>query len=224
MTSKELEEWLNDWYNLISEISICFENAQRLTKNKYLEEEEEIKKFGFFQYYWHQTKFIQIVNITKILGRGDSHKRSVHKLMNRLTNDKNEPKLIQCLLDRSGNSDARSALSDLSKTVDNLVSTHEQTITKIIKARDKIYAHKDHVKSVPNVTIEEFQQIRELLAKLYNSISLKLASHEAQLENIPGYEVDWILKNLSEYRQLRREQFKQELETIIKPKSNNSIQ
>lgn len=75
----ELEIWLNDLRDLILDVNICVTNGRRIAANKY-DNEEKLKKAGFFYHYQLQQVFIISIQLCKILSDSRTQKRNIHKL------------------------------------------------------------------------------------------------------------------------------------------------
>lgn len=204
----EIEEWLNDIKNIIIDINVSINNAQRLTENQF-EFEEDIKKHGFFQHYWHQLIFIIVIQLCKILSDKPNEKRSFKALFKRLEeNNQHEDDLIKLLNDiEKINPEPSISIDDIKNKIQDLKSKVDQEstksiINKVIRARDKIYAHKDPGKDLPSFTFKQLKSLTDLASEIFNELQLFFLFKTTHLDNLSDWNINHVLFHMSELRKL----------------------
>ncbi|MGE5944020.1 MAG: hypothetical protein ACM31G_06745, partial [Flavobacteriales bacterium] len=87
MKLQELNNWLEELFNIIVDLNISINNARYLIKEEGSETVESIKKTGFFNHHIYQLKFITVVQLCKIFDNRNNQKRNIYKLFNKLRNE-----------------------------------------------------------------------------------------------------------------------------------------
>ena len=100
LRKKELEDYFENLSNILIDLNISINNAERLTKDIHAHE-NKIKMHGFFQHHYYQLRFIMIVQLAKILSNNKNQKINIHKLLNRLENEKYGEELLLKLNENS---------------------------------------------------------------------------------------------------------------------------
>lgn len=186
----ELEEWLNDLRDLIFDIHICVANARRITIDKY-ENEDKLKKEGFFRHYQLQQIFIISIQLCKILTENHTQKRNVHKLFR--TIEKHE-------FDNDQDYVIKSEINRLRILIDE----HKLLIEKVKEVRDQAYAHYDPNRVEFGPTLLEYQTLVDLSAEIYNGIHLKHFGSSKFFRHTIPWEIDQVIrmaaKNLTDVK------------------------
>lgn len=212
ITLKELESWFDDIWNIIVDLYISINNARRLTESKY-EYEDKIKKHGFLQHHWYQAKFIIVIQLAKLFtDNKNSQKRNLHKLCNCLENESYDDDIMQQL-----NKNSKTPFSKVFKSKDDILEAINVTrndlsenavlIKKITSARDQIYAHKDPNPEVIAISMSELETLINLSDIIINRLRGHLFSVHTDFKKTSDWDIDYVLKGLSENFKTKRAKF-----------------
>lgn len=201
LTKKELDDWFEDHWNIIVDLHISINNALRLEKEIY-QYEEQIKQHGFFQHHWEQLKFIMIVQLAKLFDNNDNQKRNFYKLCNRLTNEAYDREIENLLKSNRGRMvfKSRKEIKETAEEIRNELKKNESLIKKVIKLRDKVYAHQDPNTTVKDVTSDELKHLIDLSADIFNNTRGKLFGISTRFNVTPNWDIDFVLREASENR------------------------
>ncbi|MFM9949409.1 MAG: hypothetical protein ACKV1O_15845 [Saprospiraceae bacterium] len=203
ISRKDIEEWIEDIGNIIVDLNISIQNAERLTEDKF-EFENQLKKHGFFQHHWYQLRFIIIIQLCKLLSNKPNEKRSFNKLFNRLENDKYESSLPELLnSNKKGDIElykSKSEIKDHVRDLRNKIDANVNLIEKIISLRNKVYAHKDPNSEAPLVKFEELKLLTKISSEIYNELQFKFFFIETHLDALNDWSIDHVLWYISELK------------------------
>ena len=213
ITLEELEDWLDDIWNIIVGLYISINNAKRLTESKY-EYEEDIKRHGFFQYYRYQVKFIMVIQLAKLFTDNKNQKRNFHKLCDCLESRKYGKGIKDQLIKNKETSivsvfKSRDEILKATEQIRTKLTSHTELIKKIVNARDKIYAHRDPKPKVNVIKIQELQQLINLSDEIINSLRGGLFNTHTDFKRTSDWDIDYVIKGLSENLKLKMDGFKE---------------
>jgi hypothetical protein len=191
---KELHEWLNDLRDLILDVNICVTNARRIGVNKY-ENENKLKKAGFFYHYQLQQVFIISIQLCKILTDKATQKRNVHRLFKAIETQEFDNDLS----DRLNNEDeylakSRDELINEISRLRRLIDEQAGLIEKVKVVRDKAYAHYDPDRAQFGPSLLDYQALVDLSAEIYNGLHLKLFGSAMFFEHTVPWEIDSVIR------------------------------
>ncbi len=147
MTKEKFDKWLKNLDNIIVDVNICLNNA-KILRNKDSEEIESIKREPYFQHHWYQLRFIMIIQLAKVFQNSGTQKIILLKLINRLANEGLDEEFNDLLKKNndSGEENLIKSKADIIKTkeeIHSLLSEKNELISKLVQARNKLYAHHD---------------------------------------------------------------------------------
>ncbi len=216
LSLKNLEDWFEDLWNIISDLHISLNNILRLKEERY-KYEEQIKRHGFFQHHWYQLKFVLIVQLAKLFSSSPNQKRSFHKLFRCFIEEHYHSDIV--LLLQSNNDKSLSHLAKSRQEIENTVKELQyeiqgfnKTIQKVVNARDKVYAHHDPNITVQAISPDELKTLVELSARIYNSIRGKLFNSYAKFTFVSDWDIDFVLREISQNRENKLIQFSKKKE------------
>ena len=99
---EELNSWLSDLRNLITDVHIAINNAKYLLTETD-DDEDKIKKHGFFVHHTYQLRFIIAIQLCKLFDNSSNQRRNIVKLCNRLINENYDSQLSKKISDNKGN-------------------------------------------------------------------------------------------------------------------------
>lgn len=202
LTLQTLKDWFEDIWNITVDLHISLNNAKRLAETKY-EEEDHVKKHGFFQHHWYQLRFIMIIQLAKLLDDNSNQKRNFHKLCNCLSDLKYDDEIQKKL--KENNIKAFSSVfksrNDILVTVEIIradLTNLKPLIDKVVAARDQIYAHKDPKAKVTLIKLNELEELINFCANVYNDIRGQLLDISTDFRFTGDWEIDYVLRGTSE--------------------------
>lgn len=213
MTPTEIKEWLDDLWKVLVDLNISINNAKRLSEDKYANE-ENIKKHGFIQHHWYQLRFIIVIQLSKLIAdKRNTHKRNLFYFCDQLelTEFDNaffkELNKLQPERYFEPDTTAESIQKVIEKTREKLNQNNDLT-EKIIKARNQTYAHNDPIPGKKAPAMKDLGTMVQLCSEIYNDFSGELFKSRTGFERTKDWDIDYILKELSN----RRTQHLEELE------------
>jgi hypothetical protein len=202
LTRVELLDWFGDLGLIITDINISIDNIQRIIQ-PVSENEKKILSIGFFDQFYHQSRFVTIVQLCKVFQKNINQKRNFHDLFDRLYSDMYD-RAIEFLLTTNGSGQQlTSARDDLKSTIDSFrreIKTHKKLLKKVIDSRNKLYAHTDPNCKVPLVTDDELDILVKLSNKIYNELHSKIFVFRMGFEYTQDWRIDDILTVLSKFK------------------------
>lgn len=204
LTLEDLEKWFNDLNKLIFDINVSIDSIKRIksTTNEY---EKQILNHGFFFHFYLQSRFTIIVQLCKIFANknNNNQKRNINKLFSRLTSDEYDEKLLATFAKNKGNYRLFKCREDIIAELNLLkveIEEQNELINKILKLRDKYYAHSDPDADIPSISDTELELLIKLAIKIYNSLRSGLLDTTFMFERNNDWSVDYPLKILGLYR------------------------
>jgi hypothetical protein len=212
VTQETLDKWYKDLWNILVDINIAINNAERLTKELY-KEEKSIKRHGFFQHHWYQLKFIIVIRLCKLFDNRPSQKRNFVKLCNRIVNEKFDTLIIERINENS-KLDYRvfknvEQFKNCAKRIIEEIQSKKETIDKIVSARDDVYAHHDPDSNAAFVRFEDLKDLNDLAIKYYNDLHGQLYNVGTDLRTTLAWDIDYVLKIMSGDLEEKLQKFKE---------------
>jgi hypothetical protein len=205
MTAKEIRQWMDELWSILVDLNISINNAKRLFESKYLNE-EKIKKHGFLQHHWYQLRFIIIIQLAKLVSdRNRTHKRNIFHLCGKLERTDFNNDFFKELAEFQPSryfehKTTEETIKNLILSVRKELSEHQDLIKKIIDARDQTYAHNDPIPNKKIPAMKDLEIMIKVCNNLYNSISGELFKSHTGFEHTGDWDIDYILRELSDMR------------------------
>jgi hypothetical protein len=197
MTLNETKEWMDDLWNLLIDINICRNNSMRITKSVY-DNEDSIKKQGFFCHYLFQLKFILGIQICKILQDNENQKRNINKLLRRLECESWDIELAKAVeANRFVQNPGRASVIKEVMDIKDKIATKTELIESIIKVRNQNYAHFDPTRDKTGPSVKKYAEAVVLASDVYNRLSFIMFRTSTPFEHTKDWEIDPILRSLS---------------------------
>ncbi len=206
LRKKELEDYFENLSNILIDLNISINNAERLTKDIHAHE-NKIKMHGFFQHHYYQLRFIMIVQLAKILSNNKNQKINIHKLLNRLENEKYGEELLLKLNENSNRLGrvfkSKREVLEYTNKIRNELANNEYTILKIQEARDKVYAHYDPNKKPRKVMLTEFRELIDFSSMIFNILRGGFFDTNIEFNYTGDWKIEFVLKETSNSREVR---------------------
>jgi hypothetical protein len=209
LTLKDLRGWFEDLWNITVDANLAINNWRRLLVDKY-EFDSESKSFGFFIHHTYQLRFIATIQLNKLLSSSCNEKRSFIHLFKQLIDSDYDQDFEELLRQNdSKNDDVFKTKNDIQRAVKfykEQISNNKKIISKIVRARHNLYAHKAPNPNVPFISIDEIQGLIELSNEIYQKLSFGIFYSSPQITETHAWDVDPILFHMNEsYKADRRE-------------------
>ena len=173
MTTEELKDWFEQTAKIITDLHICLNNANRLFDSKY-ENEDKVKKHGFFRHHYYQLWFIISIQLSKLLSNSRNQKYNFNKLLDRLEKEELDDNMLQ-LIAQNKHKLFTAVFKDRNQLIEKIkfykkeIKDYEVTIKKIITSRDTLYAHRDPQANPQDLNLKDAEKLISLCTDLYNS-------------------------------------------------------
>ena len=203
LTRVDLEEWFSDLAEIIFDTNISIDNIQRIIQ-PVSEIEKKILSIGFFDQFYHQSRFVIIVQLCKVFQKNPLQKRNFHELFNRICSDMYDQDIEFLLMTNGSGGQLSVATDDLINTINSFrleIKSHEELLKKVIDRRNKLYAHSDPNCKVPDVTDDELKILVKLSNTIYNELHYKFFLNTKGFEYTFDWRIDEILAVLSKFKQ-----------------------
>jgi hypothetical protein len=208
MTSKELKESLGQTSKIVVDLHISLNNANRLFENKY-ENEDEVKKHGFFKHHYYQLWFILSIQLSKLLSNSRTQKFNFNKLLSRLETEDLDKEILTCFeLNQSKPfvkvyKSKTEMCSDIQRLKEEILE-HYQTIEKVLKSRDTLYAHRDPNSKPQELKLEDVEELVAVCCDIYNSLNGGIYDTFTNFKRTIDWNIDYVLKECSHSRALKK--------------------
>ena len=203
LTRVDLEEWFSDLDEIIFDTNISIDNLQRIIQ-PVSEIEKKILSIGFFDQFYHQSRFVIIVQLCKVFQKDPHQKRNFHELFKRICSDTYDQDIEFLLMTNGSGGQLSVAKDDIINTINSLnreIKTHKKLLKKVIYRRNKLYAHSDPNCKVPDVTDNELDILVKLSNTIYNELHYKFFLNTKGFEYTFDWRIDEILAVLSKFKQ-----------------------
>ncbi|MEX0986058.1 MAG: hypothetical protein WD052_01185 [Bacteroidales bacterium] len=199
LTLKQLVAWLNDMEKIIFDVSVSIVNLNRMA-NPENASEKSILQDRFFTHFFHQLRFTLIIQLCKLYVNKDTERRNFRKLFNRLKNEPYDNRLKSRLKGNRDREDLVARKAEITALVKRLLielESEAEVIHKIKSLRDRIYAHSDPGRNLPEVTDEELERLVGLAVEMYNEVRGKMFDTGFHLDEDRGWKVDHVIEALA---------------------------
>ena len=188
---------MSDLWGILVDVNICRENSTRIIKSVY-ENEESIKKRGFFNQYLFQLKFILAIQLCKILQDNDNQRRNVNKLLRRLECEAWDEELNRTVEANSYfEHPGRAAVIEEVSRLKAAIASKKELIESIVKVRNQTYAHFDPTRDKMGPSVKKYEEAVMFASEVYNKLSFVLFGTSTAFMHVDDWEIDPILKSLS---------------------------
>lgn len=164
-----------------------------------------IIKHPFFTSYYFQQKFLSVVQLCKIFSVSKMHKVSLDKLFERLKISAIKDQALKEQLDEH-----LGKMTDVFTHPDNLLSAisnaaekitqKRDLILRIVRIRNKVYAHTDKSSDIGKLSLEELQSLVILANEIYHTIFGKIFDRHLDAERTVDWDLRYIMKVLKEHK------------------------
>ena len=202
LSLNQLESWFADTEEIIFEISVLQRNLERLGHPRSANEKAVLQD-AFFLQLQDQLRFILSIQICKLFINKDTERRNFRKLFNRLKYEKYDEALKKRLKANQGKIGMVCYKADVIRLVDTLIpflESGKEAVLKIKILRDRLYAHSDPGKQLPEVSLKEFSMLTEISVGIFNSLSDSMMGSSFQFDDRNGWQVDHVLESLTVLR------------------------
>ena len=213
LTISDLRNWFDDLWKIIFDINVSISNIKRMAFPIDAIEEKVLSQ-GFFAHFYRQSRFTIIVQLCKLLSYSDNQKRSIYKLLNRLSEEKFQSELTKKLLEihpEYSLKTLQNGIRTVSQQVFDEIQEHNDLISKIVVLRDKYYAHSDPDVTLPNVTNEELEKLVNLSISVYNRLYGLIFDSTFIFTHNNEWKVDYPLHILYEAKKKQIEDLNQQI-------------
>ena len=213
LTISDLRNWFDDLWKIIFDINVSISNIKRMAFPIDAIEEKVLSR-GFFAHFYRQSRFTIIVQLCKLLSYSDNQKRSIYKLLNRLSEEKFHSELTKKLLEihpEYSLKTLRNSIRTVGQQVFDEIQEHNDLISKVVILRDKYYAHSDPDVTLPNVTNEELEKLVNLSISIYNRLYGLIFDSTFIFTHNNDWKVDYPLQILYEAKKKQIEDKNQQI-------------
>lgn len=173
LTLAQLQSWFGDTEKIITDVTVSLENLQRIREGMNRKRNSALEDI-FGDFLSEKVQFSLVVQLCKLYVNKDTERRNFSKLFNRLKYDKYHDRLKQRLKENSGKEGRVTSKAELTGLVNDLLPELEERsdlIYRLRTLRDRLYAHSDPGKHLPEVTLAELDDLVQLSVKIFNATS-----------------------------------------------------
>jgi hypothetical protein len=195
----ELEDWSRRIVHVLTDVNTCLNNLRILRIEG--EKKVHIIKHPFFTQFYHQQRFILIVQLAKFFSVSKSQKININKLIQRLKTEPLDKELLQLI------SDNETKLTDVFKSNKEIQASVLQIETELIDKksvvdsieylRNKVYAHSDPDRGGRSLPYDDLEQIVKFANDIYNTLYGKIFDRHLDVERTADWDVRYIILKLS---------------------------
>ncbi|MDR7131280.1 hypothetical protein J2X69_003641 [Algoriphagus sp. 4150] len=204
MTLKEIEEYKDAVLQILFDVQVSIHNAKYLGTSS-SENENWVKKHGFFRHYFSQMRFILIIQLAKLFSNSGNESYSFQKFINRLDSTP-LPKVDELNRNKiSDQSKKKELITELRSMLDKL----KGEIQVLMELRNNFYAHGKRInkhgqevkveKEIP-LSWKQLESLTELAFDFYNRINGAFYDGEFIFPNKSGWSPEWVVKRAAETR------------------------
>ncbi len=196
LTIAELQTWFGDTESIISDVSASVRNLKRIeaAANR---KKRPATEDAFGTYLSKHIRFTLVVQLCKLFVNKDTERRNFRKLFNRLKYDKYNNRLKQRLKENKGKAGLATQKAAVIRMVNDLDQELEKRgdlIHRLRTLRDRLYAHSDPGQVLPEVTVDELDDLVQLAVTIYNETSGRIFGHLFVPRKGEDWENDPLLK------------------------------
>lgn len=198
MTNEELRDWLHQTARIITDVQICLSNADRLFQEKY-DNENLIKKHGFFTHHYYQLWFILSIQLSKLLSESRNQHYNFQKLLKKLRCEELDSTLNSLLKTNKNisSSEVFKSKDQMIVAVDSLqeeIKKNVKLIKKIVTSRDTLYAHRDPNAKIQDINLDDAKRLTELVKRIYNCLNQGFYDNYFCFDRTGDWDIDFIIK------------------------------
>jgi hypothetical protein len=201
LTTAQLQAWFEDTEKILSDVSASVRNLKRIEAAATRKKKSVTDDF-FGTYLSKHIRFTLVVQLCKLYVNKDTERRNFRKLFNRLKYDKYNNRLKQRLKENRGKAGLVTEKAELIRMVNDLVrelEARDDLIYRLRTLRDRLYAHSDPVQVLPEVRIDELDDLVKLAVRIFDTTSGRIFGHQF----VPPKKEDW--ENDPELRDLEED-------------------
>lgn len=172
----EIKKWRDKIIPIIIDADIALANMRILR----IEENNGLKEIlhTSFKNYWHQQRFILIIQLAKLFSESSNQKFNLIKLCKYLENEEYDNGLKEQIeINKLKITSVFKSKEDIDSCVNEFkdrIDANIELINKIRTLRDKVFAHSDSIESKPQVKYGDFEILIELSKKICNTLIGKI--------------------------------------------------
>lgn len=180
LTAGQLRDWFDDTEKIVVDVSESMRNLNRFIRPLNRKPNTPLEDtFGTFLS--EKVQFTLVVQLCKLYVNKDTERRNFHKLFNRLKYDKYHKRLKQRLREnrgKEGQATSKAGLISLVSDLEPELEARSDLIYRLRTLRDRLYAHSDPGQLLPEVTLEELDDLVQLAVKIFNATSGSIFGHQ----------------------------------------------
>jgi len=200
MTIAEISKYKKNILGILFDILVSVNNAKYIGA-KSTENEDWVKSHPFFKYYFHQLRFILIIQLTKLFNDSRNEKYNFYKFLRTLestplpeTNESNRNRI-------SNSSQMAKLIADLKLMLEEF----KVDITILINLRNNVYAHSKQISAhsesgIITLSNERIEALTELAFNIYNKITGEFYDGEFIFPNKKNWSPEWLIQRVAETR------------------------
>jgi hypothetical protein len=208
---KEVKQWFYDLANIIFDTNLSIDIMRSIAKEPSDITEDIVKSTGFFFQVSLQSRFTIYVQLCKVLDENDNQKRNFIKLFTRLSSESYDKEFKNHLRSNTANDYLLTTKAEIIQCVTGLrveINKHKELIERVVRNRNKVYAHSHPNADVPYVSDDELLLLINLCNRIYNDFNLKLFDNHMGFEYTEDWMPDKIINDAVTYRRNELEKFK----------------
>jgi len=176
LSLNQLEQWFRDTERILTELSNSAENLKRISE-PVNEREKLVLQNDFFIHFREQLVFILVVQLCKLYVNSDIERRNYRKLINRLNYEPYDNRLKKALRKNRGMKEQLSSKAEIKEFLKPFSVRFEEKkelIRRIKMLRDRVYAHSDPERPMPQVKSEELFELTEMAVQFFSDLKFRL--------------------------------------------------
>lgn len=207
MNLTTLTIWLDTVGKIILDVQLCKANSERLHTYIYPHDKDYIQKLSFFNLYAYQLRFILIIQLSKLFIKSRNEKWNFHYLCDSLNEIHLENDIIQKLeKNKSERGKTYQSLDELVSGIEKIktiLSSEQSVISKVQIQRNKFYAHRDEDMEFESLTLHELYRLSDTASLIHNELTAGIFNSTTFFVSENTWKIDPILRQLSEYFDLK---------------------
>lgn len=206
MEINELETYLENVLEIIFDVQVCIYNAEFIGSET-SPDENWVKGHTFFKHYFHQLRFVSVIQLCKVFSPKESQAHNFEKLLNRL--ETTSLPLLTPEYYRSNPTaefwiDDRQKLNSLISKIRDSLNEHRKEIIDITELRDTIYAHRDKKVRGEYIPWPKLKGLSDLALEIHNNIKLGFFGSTFMFPNKESWSPKWVVRQASKSRPKRK--------------------
>jgi hypothetical protein len=202
----ELEDYLENVLQIIFDVQVCMYNAE-LIGSESSKDEDWVKEHMFFKHYFHQLRFITVIQLCKLFSVKETQKHNFEKLLKQLESSR-IPSISSEKYESSSSAiywiDNREKLNQIILKIRTLMVQHKETINNLTLLRDTIYAHRDRKAEGEFIPWPKLKELSDLALLIYNELNLGFFGSAFIFPNKENWSPSWVIKQAAKTRSSRK--------------------